>query len=700
MIETLTPWALLLIAVGLVMAGLHWGRRVSPGTDKCILLALALAGGLNLLLGLAPRAGSELEPLTRLREPGFLIVCAIAALALVGELLAHRPRVARGALALGLVLSVAAMWALAGDERVWSLAGFLAAGAAGALAALLLDRRRKHDSRPNTLLPDSALLRRVLLASLILVTLLAKFHLFASTPPGFAVDEGAKARVAMDIAQGRLSWRPYFIYREAPYFYILAALIKLLGFSIPTLRLGSTLICLAGTVLYFLLWRRLFGFETAFVATLFLTGSLWHNNVSRVAQRLVLVPPLQLLVIDGVDRLLRRDRYRDYALVGALLAAGFYTYPPARVLPAFVALALIARLVRRRRGLKRLVAGSLLLSGVFLVVLAAPLGRDAPRWPDYFLSTKQLGYRIDPAAHSLAEMRKNFTTLLQTWHIQSAKRGTVRPINSRQPVLAATVALLFPLGLGLCLGRIHRREYALPLLAFFVGWIPGIVSWPFQRRLILATHLTYLFAALAAVEIARLVLAHRRRSTTTHRTLLMIGALTLCAVLNQQWQRLDRYLFQYTGYLPRYLPLRRAVELAETYDVYYVSHYFDRDSYIAIGHERQFEDLERLRRAVRPRSGPEFIPIRSRSDRPCAIVCQDPARFRMIKPKVEQYYPGALLERHESQREKRARYYVFLISPEAIAAARKRADAAAAKPRSQPKGRPDARRRPKGQGKP
>lgn len=171
--------------------------------------------------------------------------------------------------------------------------------------------------------------------------------------------------------------------REPIFFYLLAILTYIFGFSSLATKFLSAMIGLGTLVAVFLWAREMYGRQVALFAALLLAISKWHIILSRSSFRASLLPLAVCLVGYAFVRALRTRRTLDWAWAGLLLGLAFYTYPTSLGLPVAVALALggaaLAGGIRPNR--------QRVLNVVVMMALAAavlvPLGRtvfDNPHW--------------------------------------------------------------------------------------------------------------------------------------------------------------------------------------------------------------------------------------------------------------------------------------------------------------------------------
>jgi 4-amino-4-deoxy-L-arabinose transferase-like glycosyltransferase len=207
-------------------------------------------------------------------------------------------------------------------------------------------------------------------------------------PAGPYYDEAANGILAASIAEG--DYRPLFITsytgKEVLYFYLAAAMVKIIGPGLLALRLTSALIGAVTVLALYWCARELFPRDRfiAPLAALLLATSFWHLALSRIGLRAISQPLLQALTVAALWRGLRTGRWTTLVLAGALLGLTGYTYLAARLFPFPLALALAVWLFTGRAPWRRHLGQ---LGLVFLAAAAAfaPLGLYFLRHPERFL---------------------------------------------------------------------------------------------------------------------------------------------------------------------------------------------------------------------------------------------------------------------------------------------------------------------------
>ena len=188
---------------------------------------------------------------------------------------------------------------------------------------------------------------------IILVTgLAALLRLYAldGAPPGLYHDQAYNGLDALGVLGGDT---PLFFTsnngREPLFIYGAALSIRLLGATPGALRLVSAIAGSLTIPALYALGRELFGRRVAAIAALLAVSTIWTLNLSRLAFRAVLFPPLAALALLFLWRGYRRRRPATMAWAGALYGALFYTYLAARFSVIVMGLYVLLTLWRERR---------------------------------------------------------------------------------------------------------------------------------------------------------------------------------------------------------------------------------------------------------------------------------------------------------------------------------------------------------------
>lgn len=304
-------------------------------------------------------------------------------------------------------------------------------------------------------------------------------------PPGLHFDQAANGLLSLQILGGqRPLFFPSYAGREALFMYVIAWLSALIGPGIVALRLASALCGAATVVTLALLGATLFGRRVGVIAAAILAGLYWHLHVSRLGERTIMVPLLDVLALLALWLAYRRRSLALAIVGGGLTGLQLYTYPSSRFFLLAVGgiglseIALIG--LRRLRGVKNLpalwpclVQGVLVLGTASLVVI--PLALYVVHNPSVFLE------RPDEVA---------------VWNVRGGGWVTALVNSTRrtvgmffvegdpdwkynlagQPVFDPITGALFLLGIVGAFGRITKPAERAGLIWLFCMLLPGFLS--------------------------------------------------------------------------------------------------------------------------------------------------------------------------------------------------------------------------------
>ena len=325
--------------------------------------------------------------------------------------------------------------------------------------------------------------RRLLLLLLLLAAALRLVGLNNGSPPGLEHDEVANWLIDRSILAGNHAVYFTAAYgHEAGFHYVQAASVALLGDHALALRLPAAFAGLLLVAASFALARRLFGWQTALIATAFLAVLFWPVFYSRLGLRAISLPLLSALSAyawwrawpPGTTPTPQRLANRWFALAGALAGLSLYTYMAARIVPIFYGFFLLYLAIFHRPGLRQHWRGVLLFWLVMLVV-ATPLGH-------YLLTNPAAEFRLSEIDAPLQALRQgdlqpvlaNSLRILGMFGLRGDPlwRQNVAP----RPVYDPITALLFYLCILLCIIRVRDIRYSFLILWTFTAFIPSILS--------------------------------------------------------------------------------------------------------------------------------------------------------------------------------------------------------------------------------
>ena len=296
------------------------------------------------------------------------------------------------------------------------------------------------------------------------VAALLRLAFLGRIPTFLEYDEAANVILAGEIARGvklPIFIRPY-TGKEALYFYAAAAVMRLGGISVFSLRLTSATCGLITVALTLFCARELAKIggvaqrEQRWLA-LFSAGlvavSYWQVNLARLGYRAVILPPLLAATVGLLLRGLRTGWRRLILLAGASAGLCAYTYSSVRVLPLFpAAIWLWVGIADRRQWRERLL--QFVLFGLAAGLVFAPLGVFFLRYPETFWVRLSQVSILNPSVHQ----GDLWGTLWRTTRLalgMFATAGDMNPLYNApgKPVFGRLIVAFFYLGLGLAAWR-------------------------------------------------------------------------------------------------------------------------------------------------------------------------------------------------------------------------------------------------------
>lgn len=356
--------------------------------------------------------------------------------------------------------------------------GFALAAAIFAWAARR-SRERQPDAGPAPWPAPCAALaaEAVALVAILAAAAFFRFFRFTSFPPGLWYDEGLNGMEALTLIDKHqlVLWSESADGRPTLYLYLLAGALKLFGTNLVAMRLLPALAGLGAVAAFYALARRLLDRPGALVATALLAVARWPVTFSRISWEASLVPVLEIAAVYFLLRGLDTGRRWAFAVSGALLATGLYTYLAFRMVPVVFAMLLAYVALTQREIVRARLRDLLVLAAVF-VALAAPLGAYTITHPDDVLARSRevsvfndmdTDGRLDPLRH-------NVLASARMMNVRGDPNG--RSNIPHAPMLDVVTGALLVLGLAAAVAgyRDWRRG---GLAAWYVlALVPGALS--------------------------------------------------------------------------------------------------------------------------------------------------------------------------------------------------------------------------------
>lgn len=321
-----------------------------------------------------------------------------------------------------------------------------------------------------------------LLAVLVLSAFVRVYRL-AELPPGLWYDEAIYALDALTIGHG--NWPIFFTteghMREPLYIYSLAGFFALFGVSTLKARLAGAIWGVATVAVFYPVARRIVGPRWGIAATAAFAVFRWHVHFSRTVFRALTPPFFVLCTFWFFMRWRERKRPADAIACGAFMGGALYTYLSMRFLPAIMLCWMFWLLIRGELSLRRDWKG---LGFIWCVaaITFAPLAVDYANHPEHFsgrtgeismfektVQTPAGEQRVaKPFMEAARDLAGNALDVAVMWTIRGDH--VAKHNNPYEPVFDWLSGLLFYVGLGWCLWRSPREQYAF-LLIVWVGFM-------------------------------------------------------------------------------------------------------------------------------------------------------------------------------------------------------------------------------------
>jgi len=323
---------------------------------------------------------------------------------------------------------------------------------------------------------------------LLILAVASGFRLYqiGQAPPGPHYDEAAAALDAQDVLAGHhMVYSPRSYGRETLFVYVAAPLVAVLGPTRLAIRLPTAIVGILTVLVTYLLARELFGKEdqrlaqwTALLAAVFLAISFWHLALNHLGFRANYLPLVEVLCFLFLWRAIRTRRVRDFVLSGFFLGLSLHTYASARFVP-IVLVVFFAVLLATRKGRAWVVPlwrHWILLAFVALLIFG-PLLIYLVAHPEYLLPRAKGLFILSPHLHQGALGNLLVRSVVGNFGLFgfSGDPNWLYNLPGR-PGLDVVQAILFWLGLVLCLVRWRRPRYLFLLVWWLVMLLPSILA--------------------------------------------------------------------------------------------------------------------------------------------------------------------------------------------------------------------------------
>lgn len=489
-----------------------------------------------------------------------------------------------------------------------------------------------------------------------------------SIPGGFHGDEGEFAMEAVAILEGSpvppfgTGWDRH----PNLFFYLQALSMMAFGMNVTGVRMLSAIVGTLTLLGSYLLVRRMFGSWTALVAAFLLAVSHWHIHHSRLVSNNIEVVLFTILAIYFLYRGVRSRRPLDYCLAGMSIGLSCYFGYKSRLLPPFIASALLYLVIVKRGFLRRQ------WRNIFVLVLAvlfvfAPLGLFYARngWEKYLLARAQERsifknwdrlYRAygTTKVWEVLRIQTERTALVFNYYKDA---GTFYGFT-QEPVLDFFTAALYVLGFAYSAYHWKDTRYAL-LLCWYILTLQGSllsIDPPQVHRIVAMIPVPFVFSGIAVEQFRGELVKVAGWRKGLYPALLLALFLGIVAYVN-----IDAYFVRYAERWP-WLDITTMAkyirELGQDYRIYFFGTphtYIKHGTIRFIAHGVEGVDVANVA---------DVVPVRQEVDRDVAFVLM--GSHLQTFPIIEGYYPGSVLREFKDPKG-RSLFAAYLVTQQEVA---------------------------------
>jgi Dolichyl-phosphate-mannose-protein mannosyltransferase len=318
--------------------------------------------------------------------------------------------------------------------------------------------------------------------------------------------------------------------REALYAYIVAGVFRVFGSSVLTLRGTAAAVGVLGVIATYFAVRR-FGRGPALLATLWTAGSLWMIAVSRDGFRNIITVLVGAAALGVLIRWGDRPGRGIAVVAGAVIALGFWTYQPLKLLPVLAIVWLSWIRVRDPDRFVR-IRPSLAWAGVAFIVVASPMIYTAISDPSGYFGRAATVSVLNAGAGSPESYPVHVLRTLGMFLFTGDPNE--RHDVAALPLLGPLLVIPFLLGIWRCWRLRDDHGYALVLIGLVVFLLPPLLAVEgfaphFLRSLGLAPYVAAC-VGLGCLEAVRIVRSLSMRFGLAHGALADQAGWAACAV--------------------------------------------------------------------------------------------------------------------------------------------------------------------------
>jgi 4-amino-4-deoxy-L-arabinose transferase-like glycosyltransferase len=337
-----------------------------------------------------------------------------------------------------------------------------------------------------------------------------------SIPPFLSGDEASMGLEALGVLEAQRV-NPFvtgWFSNPMLYFWMQAGVMRVLGVNVAALRLPSTIISAAATLLLYLFARHHYGRWVALVAAVFFATYHYTIHFGRLAYNNIWDPFYALGTFYFVERGIERRSVGFMALAGLWIGSSIYFHAGTRLIAVILAI-YVGYLSLKQRGFWKAHLPGLVVFGFVALVVTLPLLRFFQMRPNDMMApwTRRAIYptgwveqQIQQTGRSeVSILFEQFTKAALAFNYYYDPTFHYRP---EIPLLQFIPAMLFIFGLVYAAMHLRRKEYFLPLLWLLMTIIFGgmlLENPPSAHRLLLSTVPVSILVAVGLVRLCSYV---------------------------------------------------------------------------------------------------------------------------------------------------------------------------------------------------
>jgi len=247
---------------------------------------------------------------------------------------------------------------------------------------------------------------------------------------------------------------------------------RFFGSSVLTLRGAAAVVGVLGVIATYIAARR-FGRGAALMAMAWSAGSLWMIAVSRDGFRNIITVLVGAAAFAALLRWGDRPTRSRAIAAGAIIALGFWTYQPLKLLPLLAIVWMVWMRAHERERFQRL-RPTLLASGIAFLVVVSPMIYTAVTDASSYFGRAAAVSLFNPAVGATDSFPVHVLRTLGMF-LFTGDPNARHDVNAL-PLLGPVLVVPFLLGIWHCWRRRADHGYALALIGLPVFLLPPLIA--------------------------------------------------------------------------------------------------------------------------------------------------------------------------------------------------------------------------------